>query len=135
MLFCYEPDTMYGLHPIWRVLDESAFAVEINFTWSLRVQRIFVVALVKSWPCCSVLSCISFSGNDTFRFKDLSGGNIEPIIKQAEGQYTVMIIQNTPYCLEEQIRCLDYKDQYDVLSGKADTSYPTGGYGLSVDLS
>ncbi|GJR83645.1 probable magnesium transporter NIPA8 [Tanacetum coccineum] len=43
--------------------------------------------------------------------------------------------KNTPYCLEEQIRRLDCRSQYAVLSGKVDTSYPTGGYGISVDLS
>ncbi|GKG10259.1 hypothetical protein Tco_0339005, partial [Tanacetum coccineum] len=53
----------------------------------------------------------------------------------AEGQYAVLIIENTPYCLEEKIRCLDCRDQYDVLRGKVDTSYPSGGYGVSVDLS
>ncbi|GJS08214.1 hypothetical protein Tco_0365010 [Tanacetum coccineum] len=52
-----------------------------------------------------------------------------------EGQYAILIIQNTPYCLEEQKRCLDCRNQYDVLSGKVDTSYPTGGHGVSVDLS
>ncbi|GJY23218.1 hypothetical protein Tco_0396876 [Tanacetum coccineum] len=52
-----------------------------------------------------------------------------------EGQYAVLIIQNTSYCLEEQIRCLDCRDQYAVLSGKVDMSYQTGGYGASVDLS
>nr|GEW23864.1 hypothetical protein [Tanacetum cinerariifolium] len=36
--------------------------------------------------------------------------------------------------LEEQIRCLDCKSQYVVLSGKVDTRI-TGGYGVSVDLS
>ncbi|GJV17180.1 hypothetical protein Tco_1362503 [Tanacetum coccineum] len=39
-----------------------------------------------------------------------------------------------PCCLEEQIRCLDCRDQYDVLSEKVDTSYPTSGYDVSVDL-
>ncbi|GKE46906.1 hypothetical protein Tco_1478164, partial [Tanacetum coccineum] len=34
-LMCYEPDTAYGLHPIRRISDESALAVEIDFTWSL----------------------------------------------------------------------------------------------------
>nr|GEU49074.1 reverse transcriptase domain-containing protein [Tanacetum cinerariifolium] len=53
----------------------------------------------------------------------------------SKGQYAVLIIQNMPYCLEEHIRCLDYRDQYAVLSGKADTLYPSGGYGVSVDLS
>ncbi|GKB61391.1 hypothetical protein Tco_0917577 [Tanacetum coccineum] len=53
----------------------------------------------------------------------------------SEGQYAVLVIQNTLYCLEEQICCLDCRDQYAVLSGKVDTSYPTGGYGVSVDLS
>ncbi|GKD30015.1 hypothetical protein Tco_1240793 [Tanacetum coccineum] len=43
--------------------------------------------------------------------------------------------KNTPYCLKERIRCLDCRDEYDVLSGKVDTSYPTGGYDVSVDLS
>nr|GEU37883.1 hypothetical protein [Tanacetum cinerariifolium] len=38
------------------------------------------------------------------------------------GQYVVLIIQNTSYCLEEQIHYLDCRDQYAVLSGKVDTS-------------
>nr|GEY07161.1 hypothetical protein [Tanacetum cinerariifolium] len=53
----------------------------------------------------------------------------------SKGQYVVLTLQNTLYCLEEQIRCLDCRDQYVVLSGRVDTSYPTGGYGISVDLS
>ncbi|GKC27639.1 hypothetical protein Tco_1034933 [Tanacetum coccineum] len=55
--------------------------------------------------------------------------------KSAEGQYAILILQNTPYCLEEQIHSLDCINQYDVLSIRFDTSYPTGGYGVSVDLS
>ncbi|GJY59402.1 hypothetical protein Tco_0459294 [Tanacetum coccineum] len=47
----------------------------------------------------------------------------------------ILLLQNTPYCLEEQIRCLDCRDQYVVLSRRVDTSYPTGGYDISVDLS
>ncbi|GJT69568.1 hypothetical protein Tco_1028854 [Tanacetum coccineum] len=35
MLLCRETDMAYGLHPIQRISDESALAVEINFTWSL----------------------------------------------------------------------------------------------------
>ncbi|GJX69628.1 hypothetical protein Tco_0305355 [Tanacetum coccineum] len=61
--------------------------------------------------------------------------NLNTPYGSAKGQYVVLIIQNTPYCLEEQIHYLDYRDQYAVLSGKVDTSYPTGGYGVSVDLS
>ncbi|GJS70856.1 hypothetical protein Tco_0703697 [Tanacetum coccineum] len=49
-------------------------------------------------------------------------------------QYAILITQNTPYCLEEHIRHLDCRSQYAILSGKADMSYPTGGYGISVDL-
>ncbi|GJZ06327.1 hypothetical protein Tco_0063400 [Tanacetum coccineum] len=60
---------------------------------------------------------------------------LDDAVWSAEGQYGVLNLQNTPYCLEEQIRCLDCRDQYDVLSGKVDTSYPSGGYGISVDLS
>ncbi|GKB78897.1 hypothetical protein Tco_0945792 [Tanacetum coccineum] len=61
-------------------------------------------------------------------------------VLSAKGQYAVLIIQNTPYCLEEQIRHLDCRSQYVVLRGNVNTSYkifkiPTGGYGVSVDLS
>ncbi|GJT33422.1 hypothetical protein Tco_0923841 [Tanacetum coccineum] len=34
-------------------------------------------------------------------------------------------------CLEEQIRGLDCRIQYAVLGRRFDTSYPTGGYGVS----
>ncbi|GJY27029.1 hypothetical protein Tco_0401755 [Tanacetum coccineum] len=49
-----------------------------------------------------------------------------------ECQYAVLRSQNTTYCLEEQIRRLDCKTQYAVLGRRFDTSYPTGGYGVSV---
>ncbi|GJY82263.1 hypothetical protein Tco_0495639 [Tanacetum coccineum] len=61
--------------------------------------------------------------------------NLNTPYGSAEGQYAILIMQNTPYCLEDQIRCLDYRDQYVVLSRKVDMSYPTGGYGVSVDIS
>ncbi|GJX22495.1 hypothetical protein Tco_0226940 [Tanacetum coccineum] len=61
--------------------------------------------------------------------------NLNTPYGSAEGQYTVLMLQDTPYYLEEQIRCLDCRDQYVVLSRRVDTSYPTGGYGVSVDLS
>ncbi|GKC86252.1 hypothetical protein Tco_1141969, partial [Tanacetum coccineum] len=61
--------------------------------------------------------------------------NKSPKDKGGGSGYAVLIIQNTPYRLEEQICCLYCRDQYDVLSGKVDTSYPTGRYGVSVDLS
>ncbi|GKB45151.1 hypothetical protein Tco_0890093, partial [Tanacetum coccineum] len=38
---------------------------------------------------------------------------------------------NTLYCLEEQIRRLDYENQYAVLGRRFDTSYLTGRYGVS----
>ncbi|GKB18950.1 hypothetical protein Tco_0852873 [Tanacetum coccineum] len=40
----------------------------------------------------------------------------QPYDRSVEGQYAVFILHNTPYCLEEQIRCLDCRDQYPVLS-------------------
>ncbi|GJW88977.1 hypothetical protein Tco_0164317 [Tanacetum coccineum] len=52
--------------------------------------------------------------------------------RSVEYQDTVLSSQNTPYCLEEQIRRLDCKTQYVVLGRKFDTSYPSGGYGVSV---
>ncbi|GJW58746.1 hypothetical protein Tco_0105477, partial [Tanacetum coccineum] len=64
LLYCAS-DTTYGLDPIWRITYESSLAVEIDFTWSLGFGSID-----------------SYSGNVTFRVKDLSSGNIKPIIKQ-----------------------------------------------------
>ncbi|GJR22988.1 putative reverse transcriptase domain-containing protein [Tanacetum coccineum] len=49
-----------------------------------------------------------------------------------EYQYTILILQNTSYCLEKQIRRLDCRIQYVVRGRRFDTSYPTGGYGVSV---
>ncbi|GKB08102.1 hypothetical protein Tco_0836386 [Tanacetum coccineum] len=40
MLMCCEPDTAYGLHPIWRISDESVLAVKIDFTWSLGFRSV-----------------------------------------------------------------------------------------------
>ncbi|GJS90846.1 leucine-rich repeat-containing protein [Tanacetum coccineum] len=51
--------------------------------------------------------------------------------RSVEYQYAVLSSQNTSYCLEEQIRRLDCKTHYAVLGRKFDTSYPTGGYGVS----
>ncbi|GJS47114.1 hypothetical protein Tco_0597235 [Tanacetum coccineum] len=56
-------------------------------------------------------------------------------LKRLHGFLEVTTAQNTPYCLEEQIRCVNYRDQYVVLSERVDTSYPTDGHGVSVDLS
>ncbi|GJZ48325.1 hypothetical protein Tco_0602157 [Tanacetum coccineum] len=52
-----------------------------------------------------------------------------------ECQYTVLSSQNTPYCLKKQIRRLGCRIQYAVLGRRFDTSYPTGGYGVSGDQS
>ncbi|GKF65119.1 hypothetical protein Tco_0191636, partial [Tanacetum coccineum] len=52
-----------------------------------------------------------------------------------ECQYAVLTSQNTPYCLEEQMCHLDCRIQYAVLGRRFDTSYPTGGYGVSGDQS
>ncbi|GJY60784.1 hypothetical protein Tco_0461441 [Tanacetum coccineum] len=50
--------------------------------------------------------------------------------RSVECQYAVLSSQNTPYCLEKQIRHLDNRIQYAVLGRRFDTSYPTGGYGV-----
>ncbi|GJS08814.1 hypothetical protein Tco_0365610 [Tanacetum coccineum] len=52
--------------------------------------------------------------------------------RSVECQYAVLSLQNTPYCLEEQMRRLDCRIQYVVLGRRFDTSYPTGGYSVSV---
>ncbi|GJW11351.1 retrovirus-related pol polyprotein from transposon TNT 1-94 [Tanacetum coccineum] len=49
-----------------------------------------------------------------------------------ECQYAVLSSQNTPYSLEKQIHRLDCRIQYVVLGRRFDTSYPTGGYGVSA---
>nr|GEU49073.1 hypothetical protein [Tanacetum cinerariifolium] len=117
LLFC-EPDTSYGLHLIRRISDELALAVEIDFTCPLE-NKSSSGELDSTRP--DVSKSLLFERNTLSGF--------------SKGQYAVLIIQNMPYCLEEHIRCLDYRDQYAVLSGKADTLYPSGGYGVSVDLS
>ncbi|GJT55973.1 hypothetical protein Tco_0991027 [Tanacetum coccineum] len=48
MLLCCEPDTAYGLHPIRRISDESALAVEIDFTWSLGFGSVEPAASVEA---------------------------------------------------------------------------------------
>ncbi|GJS78444.1 hypothetical protein Tco_0728325 [Tanacetum coccineum] len=55
--------------------------------------------------------------------------------RSVECQYAILSSQNTPYCLEKHIRRLDYRIQYDDLGRRFDTSYPTGGYGVSGDQS
>ncbi|GJT39417.1 hypothetical protein Tco_0939282 [Tanacetum coccineum] len=62
-----------------------------------------------------------------------SSGELDSEDQMSNTPYSINL--NTPYCLEEQIRRLDCRSQYTVLSGKVDTSYPTGGYGVSIDLS
>nr|GEU88628.1 hypothetical protein [Tanacetum cinerariifolium] len=52
--------------------------------------------------------------------------------RSIECQYAILSSQNMPYCLEELIRRLDCRIQYVVLGKRFDTSYPTGGYGVSV---
>ncbi|GJT76708.1 hypothetical protein Tco_1043433 [Tanacetum coccineum] len=42
---------------------------------------------------------------------------------------------NTPYSINLNTPYGSAEDQYAVLSGKVDTSYPTGGYDVYVDLS
>ncbi|GJU78348.1 hypothetical protein Tco_1275418 [Tanacetum coccineum] len=51
--------------------------------------------------------------------------------RSVEYQYAVLSSQNTMYWLEEHIHRLDCKTQYVVLGRRFDTSYPTGGYGVS----
>ncbi|GJW79088.1 hypothetical protein Tco_0140770 [Tanacetum coccineum] len=51
--------------------------------------------------------------------------------ESVECQYAVLSSQNTLYCLEEHIRCLDCRIQYDVLGRRVDTLHPTGGYAVS----
>ncbi|GJY29189.1 hypothetical protein Tco_0404956 [Tanacetum coccineum] len=55
--------------------------------------------------------------------------------RSVECQHAVLSSQNTPYFLEKQIRRLDCRIQYAVLGRRFDTSYPTGGYGISGDQS
>ncbi|GJV65666.1 putative reverse transcriptase domain-containing protein [Tanacetum coccineum] len=50
--------------------------------------------------------------------------------RSVECQSAILSLRNTP-----QIRHLDCKTQYGVLSRRFDTSYPTGGYGVSVTTS
>ncbi|GJQ97809.1 hypothetical protein Tco_0008948 [Tanacetum coccineum] len=55
--------------------------------------------------------------------------------RSVEYQYAVLYSQNTPYYFKEQIHRLDCRIQCVVLGRRFDTSYPTGGYGVSGDHS
>ncbi|GJZ91887.1 hypothetical protein Tco_0663952 [Tanacetum coccineum] len=53
-----QPDTAYRLHPIRRISDESALAVEIDLTWSLRFGSVEMGRLLI--PLSSRISLIMF---------------------------------------------------------------------------
>nr|GEU98236.1 hypothetical protein [Tanacetum cinerariifolium] len=146
MLLCCEPDTTYGLHPIRCILDESALVVEIDFTWSFGFGSIEPVRPLIPLSSASVearifLIIFEFS---SFLFVDSAMNMYSAISWMAIFASAAVLVGMTPlelriclntsYCLEEQIRCLDCRDQYVVLSGRVDTSYPTGGYGVLVSF-
>ncbi|GKE25768.1 hypothetical protein Tco_1441152 [Tanacetum coccineum] len=58
MLMRCEPDMAYGLHPIWRISDESALVVEIAFTWSLGFGSVGPVEARISLMMFELSSCL-----------------------------------------------------------------------------
>ncbi|GJX11664.1 hypothetical protein Tco_0201523 [Tanacetum coccineum] len=92
---------------------------------SIRVRRVSVIALVESWPCCSVLSsrligctkknCVSKAYSKEFAFfleldrhllyKQVFNTpysiDLNTPYGSAEGQYIVLSLRYTLYCLEE----------------------------------
>ncbi|GJR39383.1 hypothetical protein Tco_1215067 [Tanacetum coccineum] len=61
--------------------------------------------------------------------------NLNTPYRFVECQYAILSSQNTPYCMEKQISRLDCRIQYAIMGRRFDTSYPTGGYGVSSDQS
>ncbi|GKA51127.1 hypothetical protein Tco_0744323 [Tanacetum coccineum] len=88
-----------------------------------RHQRVTIVHLACVSRACSQEIAPGFVFRSQLRYPSV------------EYQYVVLSSQDTPYCLEEQIRCLDYKTQHVVLGRRFDTSYPIGGYNVSGDQS
>ncbi|GJS07208.1 hypothetical protein Tco_0364004 [Tanacetum coccineum] len=126
-LLCYVPNTTYGPRLIRRISEKSALAVEINLTWSRSnsLNLSHAQKRLSSGSCWKLLiSSIFFAMTDT-----PYSISVDTLYRSVECQYAALNSQN---CLEEQIRCLDYKTRYAVLSRKLDTWYPTGGYGVSV---
>ncbi|GJR29304.1 hypothetical protein Tco_1105536 [Tanacetum coccineum] len=62
MLLCRGPDTAYGPHPIRRILEKLALAVEIDLTWSRGFVSIELGTLPNPLSCKTLLMypiCIS----------------------------------------------------------------------------
>ncbi|GJX56839.1 hypothetical protein Tco_0286736 [Tanacetum coccineum] len=57
MLMCCVPDTAYGSHPIRRIPEKSALAVEIDLTWSRGFISIELGRLPNPLSCKTLLIC------------------------------------------------------------------------------
>nr|GEW64250.1 hypothetical protein [Tanacetum cinerariifolium] len=151
----------YGLNLIQRIADESALAVEIDFTWSFgfgfvepdrppiplssaSVEARISLIMFEFSLCLFADSAMNLNPgpaalyyppavlvgmaplelriylkinralvNSTPQDQMINmpySINLNMPYSSVEGQYAVLIIQNKPYCLEEQICCLDYRE-------------------------
>ncbi|GJR10385.1 hypothetical protein Tco_0793037 [Tanacetum coccineum] len=57
MLLCCVPDTAYGSHPIWRILEKSTLTVEIDLTWSRGFVSVKLGMLTNPLSCNTLLIC------------------------------------------------------------------------------
>ncbi|GKA38680.1 hypothetical protein Tco_0731231 [Tanacetum coccineum] len=57
MLLCCVLDMAYGPHPIWRILEKSALAVEIDLTWSRGFVFVELGRLPNPFSCKTLLIC------------------------------------------------------------------------------
>nr|GEV72297.1 hypothetical protein [Tanacetum cinerariifolium] len=120
------------------IINESALAVEIDFTWSFRFGSVEPVRLLIPLSSASVearTSLIMFEFSSCL-FADSAMNLVNDSSKVCLHSGSVRRIEFTEYAilfgrtytlfrLYQSIRCL---------SRRFDTSYPTGGYGVSVDL-
>ncbi|GKE35493.1 hypothetical protein Tco_1454815 [Tanacetum coccineum] len=62
ILLCCVPDTAYGPHPIWRISEKLALAIEIDLTWSRGFVSVELGRLLNPLSCKTLLIypiCIS----------------------------------------------------------------------------
>ncbi|GJT88431.1 hypothetical protein Tco_1070148 [Tanacetum coccineum] len=97
MLLCYDPDTVYGLLPIWRISNESALVVEINFTWSLGFEARISFMMFEFSSCLFAdlaMNLVSDSSNICLR----SGYEAFPLLSSPSEVSVLLAFEDVPLC-------------------------------------
>ncbi|GKE50007.1 hypothetical protein Tco_1481265 [Tanacetum coccineum] len=144
---CYRPSAIFSVEEFMvdaRHAARSSFYIA-NFSWTYS-NEFFIIAYRMSYDCEFFSSAQFVWVVDIAVIRDfaiVSMGQWVIFMKKFIVQFTPGLLNvNTPYrfygiCrnVREQICHLDCKTQYAIMSRRFDTSYPTGGYGVSGDQS